>query len=70
LEATTVADPLLPPKQLTFVEALITTVGFAAFGTVTVAERVHPFASVMVTVYVFAKRPVAVDAFPPLGAQE
>ncbi|MOA16159.1 hypothetical protein D3C78_1363560 [compost metagenome] len=31
---------------------------------------VHPFASVTVTVYVPAVRPVAVAAVPPLGAHE
>jgi hypothetical protein len=46
----TVAEPLHPPKQETFVEAEIEADPPAAEVTVTVAVRVQPLASVTVTV--------------------
>jgi hypothetical protein len=49
-EAATVADPLLPPKQETFTVVVMVAVGDPAFGIVTLAVPVHPFASVYVTV--------------------
>ena len=48
--AVTVADPFVPPKQETFVVAVIFAVGAPALAMVVVAVRVHPFASVTVTV--------------------
>ena len=56
------AAPVLLPPQIT----LLVTVAFAnkaAAGCVTVAEavKVHPLASLMVTVYVPALNPVAVE---------
>jgi hypothetical protein len=45
-EAATVADPLLPPKHPTFTVAVMVAVGADAFGIVTVAVPVQPFASV------------------------
>ena len=66
-EALTVAEPLLPAKQETLVVAVITAVGEPAFVTVTEAFPVQPFASVNTTVYVPARRPVAVAAVPPDG---
>lgn len=64
----TVADPLLPPKQLTLVDAVMLAVGPPLFTTVTVRCNVQPFASVMVQVYDPAINPVAVAPVPPLGA--
>jgi hypothetical protein len=61
---------LLPPKHNTLVVAVIVAVGEPALGTVTEAVPVHPFASVKVTVYPFAGRPVAVELVPPVGAHE
>jgi hypothetical protein len=67
-EAATVAEPLLPPLQRIFVEAVIAAVGDPAFTMVTECVNVQPFASVMVQVYVPAVNPVAVAAVPPDGA--
>jgi hypothetical protein len=58
--AVAVAEPLLPPKQSTFTEAVILAVGEPALGTFTVAVAVQPFASVTVTTYDPAASPVAV----------
>ena len=59
--AVTVAEPVAPPKQSTFVCAVIVAANAAAGSVmVTVAVVVHPPASVTVTVYVPAARPVAV----------
>src|SRR6478736_2686683 len=56
----TVADPVAPPKQSTFVCALMAAVNAAAGSVmVTVAVVVHPPASVTVTVYVPAARRAA-----------
>jgi len=66
----TVAEPLLPPKHETFVEAVIVAVAPAAFVTLTVLVIVQPFASVTVTVYIADVNPVAVAAVPPDGAHE
>jgi hypothetical protein len=68
--AVTVAEPLLPPLQLTFVCAEIVAVGEPAFVMVTVRVMLQPFASVTVTVYEPAPRPVAVAFVPPVGAHE
>jgi hypothetical protein len=46
----TVADPLLPPKQETFVEAEMEAEGPPELIIVAVAVLVQPFASVTVTV--------------------
>lgn len=54
------AVPLQSPKQVTFVEEAIDAVGDPALGTVTLKLAVHPLASVTVTAYVPAARPVAV----------
>jgi hypothetical protein len=65
----TVAEPLLPPKQETLVVAeivAVTCVGCVIFA---VVVRVHPFASVTVTVYVPLANPDTVAPVPPDGAQ-
>jgi hypothetical protein len=46
----TVAEPLLPPEQVTFAEAEIVAVGDPALVMETVFVITHPFASVMVQV--------------------
>jgi hypothetical protein len=65
-----VADPVLAPKHSTLVctgtDAVRADAGWVI---VVVAVAVHPLASVTVTVYVFAARPVAVAPLPPVGAQ-
>jgi hypothetical protein len=58
--AVTVAEPLLPPKQRIFTEEEMVAVSCVGCVMVTVAVEVQPFASVTVTVYVPAVRPVAV----------
>ena len=60
--AVTVADPLVPPKQLTFVLEEIK-VDKAADGSVmvTVAVVLQLLSSVTVTVYVPAESPLAID---------
>jgi hypothetical protein len=68
--ARTVASPLFPPKQLTLVEAVIEEVGEPALGTFTLAVETQPLASVTVTVYPAAIRPVAVCPVPPVGDHE
>ena len=65
-----VAAPLLNPLQLTLVTADTDEVSTDGCDIVTVCVLVQLFASVIVTVYVPAARPVAVAAVPPLGAQE
>ena len=67
--ADTVAEPLLPPWQETFV--CEETVAVMAEGAVIekVCEPMQPIASWKLQVYVPAERPVAVAAFPPLGDQ-
>ena len=64
-----VADmaPLDPPKQDTFVVVNILTDGPELSLIFTMFDEVHPFPSVILTVYEPAPRPVAVEAFPPLG---
>lgn len=64
------AAPSVPPLQLTFVEEVIDTVtAVAGWVMLTVSVSVQPLASVTVTVYVPADRPVAVaDEPPPLHA--
>jgi hypothetical protein len=64
----TVADPLLPPKQETFVDDVMVAVAPAALVTFTVRVIVQPLASVTVTVYTAETNPVAVDPVPPDGA--
>ena len=46
----TVADPVLPPLQFTFVLAEIVAVGDAGFVTIAVDVFIHPLLSVTVTV--------------------
>ena len=60
--AMAVNSPLLPPGHVTgkLVELGIEAVGPTESLTVTVAEPVHPLASVIFTVYPPANRPVAV----------
>jgi hypothetical protein len=53
-----VADPLLPPLQLTFVFATVDAANTAGSVIVTLDVLVHEFASVTVTVYVPATTPV------------
>jgi hypothetical protein len=53
-----VADPLLPPLQLTFVFATVEAANTAGSVIVTLDVLVHKFASVTVTVYVPATTPV------------
>jgi len=61
-----VADPFACPH----VAFTVATVALTAVGCVMVTVLVieHPFASVMVAVYVPAERPVAVAPVPPEGA--
>jgi hypothetical protein len=66
----TVAEPLLPPKQVTFVEAEMLAVGPPELGTFAIAVVVHPRESVTVTVYEPASNPDAVVPVPPEGAHE
>jgi hypothetical protein len=63
-----VAVPLFAPKQVMFVEEIVAA---STAGSVTVKDcvPVQPFASVTVSVYVPAQRPVAVAEVPPDGAQ-
>jgi hypothetical protein len=65
---TTVAEPLLPPKQETFVVAETEADGPPEFTMVAVAVVEQPCASVTVTVYGPASNPVAVAPVPPVGA--
>jgi len=59
--AEAVAEPLLPPKQLTLVlDEIDTDTAEAGWVITTVAVPVHALASVAVTVYVPAASPVAV----------
>jgi hypothetical protein len=55
-----VAEPLLPPKQLTFELAVIDPVMPPVLPTIATTVLVQPFASVIVHVYDPAGRPVAV----------
>lgn len=66
----TVAAPLLPPLQETWV--VLDTDPLSELGCDTVAEAVvvHPLASVTVAVYVPAARPEAVADVPPDGDHE
>jgi hypothetical protein len=63
-EALTVAEPLLPPKQRIFAEAVMVAVGEPAFVIVMVRVIVHPFASVTTTTYAPAASPVGFDPLP------
>jgi len=64
----TVADPLFPPPQLTFV-CVVESVNAADEVIVTECVERHPLTSVTVTVYDPAHKPEAVAALPPDGAQ-
>lgn len=69
-EGAAVADPLSAPLQDTFVVELMEALTPAELFTTAVVVLLHPFASVMVHVYVPAESPVAVAAVPPEGAHE
>ena len=60
LEAVTVAVPFVPPLQLMFVCAVIDADNAVGCVIVALVVFVHPLASVTVTVYVEALKPVAV----------
>jgi len=65
--AVTLALPLLPPKQLTLVVAVaVAASAEAGWVMLTLAVAVHPFASVMVTVYEPAERLLADAVVLPL----
>ena len=65
--AVTLALPLLPPKQLTLVVAVAVAANADAGCVIaTLAVAVHPFASVMVTVYEPAERLLADAVVLPL----
>ena len=65
----TVAVPLLPPLQLTFVCDVVPVIADGCVMlTLLVVEQL--FASVTVHVYPPAASPVAIAAVPPLGAHE
>src|SRR5688572_30292071 len=66
--AVAVALPVFPPKQRTGV-MVAETVSNVGCVIVTVAVLVHPLASVTVTVYVPAVKPVAAALVPPEGVQ-
>jgi hypothetical protein len=68
-ETLTVAEPLLPPAQLTLVEAVMVAVAGVVLDTLTAACTVQPAASVTNTVYAPPDNPDAVEALPPLGDQ-
>ena len=61
-----VAEPLAPPLHNTFVCAEIDADTAVGCVIVTVADAVHPLASVAVTVYAPAANPVAVAPVAPL----
>ena len=65
-----VADPSFPPLQLTLVGVPIETDTAVGSVIVTSSVSVHPFASVIVTVYVPAVSPEAVAEDPPPPDQE
>jgi hypothetical protein len=65
--AEAVADPSLPPLQLTLVDEVIDTLTEVAGSVmVTVSVSSHPLASVTVTVYVPADKPLTVAPVPEL----
>ena len=64
-----VADPSQEPKQVTGVTE-VTTLSTAGSVMVAVVMAVHPLASVTVSEYVPAQRPVAVDVVCPPGIHE
>ena len=64
------ALPLLPPKQLTLVVAVaVAASADASWVIVTLAVAVHPWASVMVTVYEPAERLLADAVVLPLDQE-